>query len=112
MYLLEDAVGDCFICTAKKLKINVFPKDRTTNACIVLELANFDANQPGRTRGQSLVQHEARNIFLTAGGANRGDENSSCLITAEDMKQTYAMAESEAYFEAYRHVLSGLQGYC
>jgi len=26
------------------------------------------------------------------------------------MKKTYTMAESEAYFEAYRHVLAGLQG--
>jgi len=40
----------------------------------------------------------------------RRNENSSCLITSEDMKKTYAMAESEAYFEAYRHVLAGLQG--
>ena len=40
----------------------------------------------------------------------RRDENSACLITSEDMKKTYVMAESEAYFEAYRHVLAGLQG--
>ena len=34
----------------------------------------------------------------------------SSLIATSDMKKTYTMAESEAYFEAYRHVLAGLQG--
>ena len=27
-----------------------------------------------------------------------------------DLEKTYTMVESEAYFEAYRHVLLGLQG--
>ncbi|CAK8680919.1 unnamed protein product [Clavelina lepadiformis] len=33
----------------------------------------------------------------------------SSLISAEDLQKNYEMVESEAYFEAYRHVLAGLQ---
>ncbi|CAK8681019.1 unnamed protein product [Clavelina lepadiformis] len=33
----------------------------------------------------------------------------SSIVSSEDLKKKYFMVESEAYFEAYRHVLSGLQ---
>lgn len=46
-----------------------------------------------------------------------GKINYSCIVfvsldnaTNIDMFATYTMVETEAYFEAYRHVLAGLKG--
>ena len=47
---------------------------------------------------------KVRMIFLFT------DHFLSSLISAEDLQKNYEMVESEAYFEAYRHVLAGLQG--
>jgi len=39
------------------------------------------------------------------------DEKQKIVFTPKiDMNETYTMVESEAYFEAYKHVLKGLQG--
>jgi len=49
--------------------------------------------------------------YLFSEAERLAEETGNSLVSMQDMKKRYYMVETEAYFVAYRHVLSGLQGW-